>query len=566
MNTTSRHRHSAPRRRIAAALIALFTIPVALTFAGGARQESPSEAAAESPRALQLAARRTVSELAGLGVVDEQEVSLGELDELLIDLSRGWVSYFVLDLQGVDGVDDGRYPIPLALVYPNVDEGTLLFPVTQRDLLDAAPVMSDYPTEDRRPAWQMEIERFWSRTDTYAEARPVLPGYRPVLPARTPSYARYSFTAGAATSSGPVIESGRIRGATVLDEREEPIGEVVDLVVSLASGRVPFALVSPTGENGVRPVPLSLFVRPVRSSEWIFQGSAAQLADAPRLSMVDGSLSDGALESLRSPDWDDQTMTYWAGVDASARYRYGLRVVPGLALQLSDFLGYRLVNGNRQGLGRIHDVVVTRDGVVLYALTEFSGYLAPDGGTGPIPFSALEVDPYRTEAILDLTRDELEALPSLDEGALPSESGDWDSEIRGFWRDRLAQVAGSAAERDFVQVLEEREGARALRATRLRGFDVVSSGGTRLGRIENVLIDVQGAEVAFVMVERPRVDPPEWVPVPLARLTFDTRTATAELEPDAQAFRSAPTYPVDVHPVVIQGAGWTEEVREHWAR
>ncbi len=564
MNLT--HRAKIRSRRRTPALIALLAIPVALAFAGGTPEQAPSEAAAESPRALQLAARHTASDLAGAGVVDEREASLGEVDELLLDLSRGWVSYFVLDLQETEGVGDGRYPVPLALVYPNVDGGTLMFPLTRRDLLDAAPVMSDYPADERRPAWQIEIERFWTRTDTYAEARPVLPGYRPVFSDRTPSYARYSFTAGAATSAGPVVESGRIRGAAVLDEDEEPIGEMVDFVVSLASGRVPYALVAPDDADGVRPVPLSLFVRPVRSSQWIFQGSASQLADAPRLSSGDDGLSGDALESLRSVEWDDETMTYWAGVDASARYRYGARVVPGLALQLSDFLGYRLVNGNRQGLGRIDDVVVTRDGLVLYALVEFSAYLATDGGTAPIPLSAIEVDPYRTEAIVDLSRDELEALPVLAEGALPSGSADWDRDVRSFWRDRLAEFAGSAAERDFIQVLEQREGGRALRATRLRGFEVVSAEGTRLGPIENVLIDVQGAEVAFVMVERPRQDPPRWVPVPLRALRFDAAAGTAELSTDVGTFESAPAYPVDVHPVVIQGMGWTEDVRDHWAR
>lgn len=565
MKTTTRHAYGNRHIQRAATLIALFTVSAALAFAGGARQEEPAtEAAAEAPDALQLAARHTASELVGAGVVDEQEAPLGDVDELLIDLSGGWVSYFVLDLEERDG---GRYPVPLALVYPNVDETTVMFPLTQRDLLDSAPTMSDYPPHDRRPAWQIEIERFWARTDTSAEARPVNLGYRPVIRTRTPSYARYSFTAGAATSSGPVVESGTIRGTTVLDEREQPIGRVVDLVVSLSSGRVSYALVaSDDEENGVHPVPLSLFVRPVRSADLIFQGAATQLTDAPRLSMADGTLSDGALESLRSASWDEETMAYWAGVDVNARHRYGARVVPGLTLQLSDFVGYRLVNRHRQSLGRIDDIVVTREGVVLYAVVNLSGHLAPDGGPVLVPLSALEVDPYRNETVLDLNREDLEALPLFEVATLPSESADWDSEVRSFWRNRLAEVAGSAAERDFVRVLAEREGGRALRASSLRGIQLVSSDGSRLGPIENVLVDVQGAEVAFVMVERPQADPPEWVPVPLAQLRVDASAGTAELGPGAEAFGDAPSYPVNVDPVAIQGMGWTEDVRDHWSR
>jgi len=228
-------------------------------------------------------------------------------------------------------------------------------------------------------------------------------------------------------------------------------------------------------------------------------------------------------------------------------------------------VGYQLFNTNNQTIGRVEDLIITREGVLLYAEVSFGGFLGLGERRFAIPISALEVDPYHRAVVLDVSRDELDEIPSLDSVALPTTGSDWDDAIRTFWRGRLADVAGEDARTAFVQTLAARQDGGALRAQWLTGYPV-TAGGSRVGSVSNLLIDVEAPAVSYIVVELPSSAPGEarWIPVPTDRITFDPQDGRARLDADRTALGDAPAYPFVDRPGVTLDRSWMNEVDEYW--
>ncbi|MFW6294003.1 MAG: PRC-barrel domain-containing protein, partial [Spirochaetota bacterium] len=220
---------------------------------------------------------------------------------------------------------------------------------------------------------------------------------------------------------------------------------------------------------------------------------------------------------------------------------------------------------NNQSIGRVDDLIISREGVVLYAEVSFGGFLGLGEQRYAIPVSVLEVDPYRRAVILDIPRDELEEIPPLPPEALPTTSGDWDEAIRRFWRDRLADVAGESARTAFAETLAERQDAGALRAGWLTDYPVTVSDGS-VGSISNLLIDVEAPAVSYIVVELPSsaTDEARWIPIPTDRMTFDPEVREARLDADEAELRDAPAYPFTERPGVTLDRSWVNEVDEYW--
>jgi sporulation protein YlmC with PRC-barrel domain len=540
---------------------------VPAVFAGGAAEAETetSERPVEAVR-LQFQARQTVASLTGQPVLDDDGEEIGDVAGALVDLASGRVAYFVLRLEDVPDVENASYPVPPSLIYPNVQEANVMFPIEQADLLEFAPRMSSYPSDTGAMAWQLEVERFWRTADTITQARPVRPGYRPIVPARVGSYARYRPTLSAQVARGPIIEASRLRGNRVVTEGGARIGTVAGIVVSLGSASIPYVLVETDDQTVLRPVPLPLFSRAVDSEQFVFQGGASQLSDAPALAASNGELTSEGFASLRDEQWERANLEYWSDVDTSARYRYGVRLVPGLTLEFSEFGRYRVVNPSFQGLGMVEDLVVTLDGIVLYALVEFGGFLGLGSDLYPIPVSALEVDPYGSQLVIDLSRDELRRIPPIDPDMLPASSPAWDERIREHWMGKLTEVAGQEAGEGFRESVEQRTGETSFRASTVLGREVIGPEGTSIGVLEELLVQITGTAVAYPVIERTSGGETVWTPIPARALELDAADQTVRLNVAEQRLPAAPTYPFGLRPGVLQQTGWLREVREYWQR
>ncbi|TVR56820.1 MAG: PRC-barrel domain containing protein [Spirochaetaceae bacterium] len=555
------------RGRESVLITTIIILTASLSFAGGRPEPEVVEAEPEETMEIELEARLTTRRLIGQEVRDDEGRLLGSIDELFLDLSSGSVAYLVLAL-GDEEISQGRYPVPFPYVLPDREADGVVFPIVDRDILEWAPRMRDFPEETRSPAWSLEIDRFWQRTDAVLRTRPVDPGMRPVVDWRTPSPARYSEVSGAQVRTGPVVESERLTGIRVTSAVGESLGTVADYVVNMGSGRVAYAMVA-TAENRLHPVPLPLFVRDVEQDSLVFQASAEHLRNAPVIE-GNGDLSQTELAKLRSPDWEENTLQYWSDVDIRARHRYGMRIVPGLTLRHEVLIEHRVVNTFQQEIGVVDDLIITGDGRLLYLEVSFGGFLGLGENRYALPLSAVDADPLRTTIILDLPREELEEMPLLEADALPSEDAEWDANIRAYWHNRLADVAGEAARDAFEEAIAaheaEREETGALRARSAFGTEVTANGQS-IGEIAEILVDIEEPAVTFVVVEvTTDVRPDEqMVPVPADRLVLEPGEDSARAQTTIEELRDAPSYLVGALPVSIDDHAWIEEVRAYWA-
>lgn len=552
------------RKPVLIATIIILTAP--LSFAGG---RSEAEVVETEPEIMEidLEARLTTRRLIGQEVRDDAGRALGSIDELLLDVSSGSIAYLVLALEGEE-ISQGRYPVPFPYVLPDREADAVIFPIADRDILEWAPRMQDYPEEARFPAWPVEIDRFWRRTDAALRARPADSGVRPVVDSRSLSLARYSEVSGAQVRTGQVVETRRLTGIPVTSAAGERLGTVADYTVNMGSGRIAYAMVA-TGENRLHPVPLPLFIRDVEQDLLVFQAAAEHLRNAPVIE-GNGGLPQAELGKLRSPDWEDETLQYWFEIDIRARHRYGMRIVPGLTMRHEYLVAHRVVNTFQQELGAVEDLIITGDGRLLYLEVSFGGFLGLGENRYALPLSAVEVDPLRTAIILDLPREELDEMPLLGAGALPSENAEWDADIRAYWRDRLADVAGEAARYAFEEAIAVRDADReetgALRAQSAFGTTVTADGQS-IGEIAEVLVDIEEPVVTFVVVEISGDVRPSrrMVPVPADRLVLESGEDRARAQTTIEELRNAPAYPVAALPVSIDDHAWIEEVRAYWS-
>jgi sporulation protein YlmC with PRC-barrel domain len=533
-------------------------------WSAGTPEPAPEPAITEeeiAPDEIELSARHPVGGLIGGPVVDNAGDEIGTIDEVLIDLTTGTITHLVLHL--VNGDSDARYPIPIYLVYPHPDTDGVRFPVEDLNVLAWAPRMADYPPETRATAWHRDVDEYWRQSDAMVHVRPLSPGHRLGVDEQTIELGHQRRASGMAVAQGLIEESSTISDLAVVDDEGERVATVVDYVVDLGSGHVSYALVA-LDDRELRPVPLPLLVRRLDLDSYTFRGTADHLASAPGFQEADG-LSGESVAQLRDREWELEAMGYWTDIDVNVWFQYGARVVPGLTLDLTTFLAHRLVNVHNRPIGDIADVIIGRDGVVMYVEVTFGGFLGLGETRFAIPITAVTADPYGEVIVLDLGRDELEQIPPLTVEMLPTDRDDWDADIRAYWHQRIADVAGEAAAAAFDEADADRDHGGAIRAQSVLGYRVMTEAEEE-GTITDLLIDVDQPAVAFVVVEFPadNDDDVMLIPVPVGRLSFDADEELARLDASEQELRDAPSYPIGLHPVALQGQAWMSDVRGYW--
>ena len=540
---------------------AIILLSPLVATAGGAPEPEP-EVTQQTGRLIELQARETTRRLIGQSVRNEQGEQIGSVDELFLDLSSGSIAYVIIALDRDDHLED-RYPIPLQFLLPDIEAPGIVFAMVEHDLLEWAPRMGDFPEETRTPAWRMEIDRFWQGSDVAAQGRFVGPGTRPLVDRRLPSAARYSEAVGAGVATGPLLETELLVGVSVKSATGEQLGTVADYVVNLGNGRVPYALVA-ANDARLHPVPLPLFVHDVDNDSLVFQASVEHLLNAAWIP-GNGGVPEEQYGTIRDPGWEEENLQYWHEIDVRARHRYGMRIVPGLILRRETLLAHRVVNTLNQELGSVEDVIITRDGRVLYLEISFGGFLGFGENRYAVPISAVDADPYRTAIILDLPREALDELPQVVSDALPTEDAGWDAAIRSYWRNTLTDIAGEAARDTFVDVLAEQPDTGAVRARSAIGVTVVAEDG-RVGEIAELLVDIEEPAIAFAVIETTAEELREnrMIVVPADRIEFEPDSGTARTDATLQELAHAPSHEAAAYPAVIYDRAWLEQARAYW--
>lgn len=205
----------ASRQGIRPALLVPLVTLCTLMAAGPALAQSPQTASMPKarPAAAALARDARVSQLIGKDVRNPQGEKLGDIQDLIVDVNNEVIHYAILSFGGFLGVGDKLFAYPLGVFRHASDRDELVLDV-DKERLRRAPGFA----RNRWPDWA---------TPDYAK-----------------SVERHFGTSGRLVPkpNAHLLRASRLIGKNVDDTNGKDAGEIRDLVVSMSSGRLHYAV------------------------------------------------------------------------------------------------------------------------------------------------------------------------------------------------------------------------------------------------------------------------------------------------------------------------------------
>ena len=83
-----------------------------------------------------------------------------------------------------------------------------------------------------------------------------------------------------------------------------------------------------------------------------------------------------------------------------------------MADQVSGLIGTDAVTTNNEDIGEIENLLISPDGQVEAAIVEWGGFLGIGSRTAAVPWNELRLNESGDRVVIDMTREEMEALPA----------------------------------------------------------------------------------------------------------------------------------------------------------
>ncbi|MDQ1274939.1 MAG: hypothetical protein QG610_512, partial [Euryarchaeota archaeon] len=181
-------------------------------------------------------------------------------------------------------------------------------------------------------------------------------------------------------------------------------------------------------------------------------------------------------------------------------------------LSASTLKGDKVVNGAGEDIGKIEELMVDlRDGRVGYVVLSFGGFLGMGDKLFAIPWKALQLRLHEHEFLLDVPKETLENAKGFDKDNWPVTNREWLSSTysyygyQPYWQTEIAGQIGvpgeTVTERTArTERTSSRENPDFLSAGTIKGDKVVNRAGNDIGKIEELMIDLQDGRIAYVTV------------------------------------------------------------------
>ena len=79
---------------------------------------------------------------------------------------------------------------------------------------------------------------------------------------------------------------------------------------------------------------------------------------------------------------------------------------------MSGMIGTNAVTANNEDIGEIENLLISPDGQVEAAIIEWGGFLGIGSRTAAVPWNELRLNEAGDRVVIDMTREEMEALPA----------------------------------------------------------------------------------------------------------------------------------------------------------
>lgn len=164
-------------------------------------------------------------------------------------------------------------------------------------------------------------------------------------------------------------------------------------------------------------------------------------------------------------------------------------------------IGMEIKNTAGEKLGKVEDLVVYSNGNIAYAVLSFGGVLGMGDKHFAIPWGCLGGPASRTDrtirddhVVLAVDKERLKAAPGFDKNNWPKLADvAWCAEVDKYYANEK-RVTGHAMEASAPA------NALTLRASQLKGKNVETPTGEKLGDIKDVVLDPTNARVNYAVV------------------------------------------------------------------
>jgi sporulation protein YlmC with PRC-barrel domain len=205
------------------------------------------------------------SKIIGFDVENPQGQDLGKIEDIVIDPADGRIAYAVLSFGGFLGLGEKYFAIPWSALAPKTgDNNTYVLNVDKEKLKNAPGFDRNNWPDMANPNWATDIDRYYgverrveSRPSTTAERpvavteRPAATAERPVTVTERTTAAERERAAATVSAQRPINKASDIIGYDVENLQGEDLGEIKDIMIEQANGRIAYAVLSFGGIAGL---------------------------------------------------------------------------------------------------------------------------------------------------------------------------------------------------------------------------------------------------------------------------------------------------------------------------
>ena len=177
-------------------------------------------------------------------------------------------------------------------------------------------------------------------------------------------------------------------------------------------------------------------------------------------------------------------------------------------LSAGTIKGDKVVNRAGEDLGKIEELMIDlQSGRIAYAVLSFGGFMGLGDKLFAIPWQALNLRPHEHSFLLDIPKDVLERAEGFEKDNWPLTR----EELAGtyayygyqpYWQAAVAGQTRMPGEVESermarTETIASRDNPDFLSASTIKGDKVVNRAGENLGKIEELMIDLEERRVAY---------------------------------------------------------------------
>ncbi len=181
-------------------------------------------------------------------------------------------------------------------------------------------------------------------------------------------------------------------------------------------------------------------------------------------------------------------------------------------LSASTIKGDKVVNRAGEDLGKIEELMIDlQDGRVAYAVLSFGGLLGMGDKLFAIPWKAFSLRLHEHAFLLDIPKETLEKAEGFDKDNWPTTNREWLSTLysyygyQPYWQIGATERIGLPGETESQRMsprgsMAGRDNPDFLSADTITGDKVVNKAGDDIGKIEELMIDLQDGNIAYAVL------------------------------------------------------------------